>query len=63
MPADRSPHPARLVERPGAGVAPIDARARRIGRARRVQDAWLRGLGGTTPAARPQPPGPAGRER
>jgi hypothetical protein len=53
MPADRSTQLARLVERLGTDLSVPDARERRIGRARRVQDAWLRDLGGlrTTDAA------------
>lgn len=46
MPADRSTQLARLVERLGTDLSLPDVRDRRIGRARRVQDAWLRGLGG-----------------
>jgi DNA-binding transcriptional LysR family regulator len=63
MPADRSTHLARLVERLGADVTLTDARERRIDRARRVQDAWLRGLRGAAGAGRPQPPPPSSRDR
>ena len=56
MPADRSTQLARLVERLGTDLSVPDVRDRRIGRARRVQDAWLRGLGGLrTPGAPPEP--------
>jgi len=45
MTTDRSLRTAaRLIERLGPDLTARDARARRIDRARRVQDAWLRGL-------------------
>jgi hypothetical protein len=63
MPADRSTHLARLVERLGADVTLTDVRDRRIDRARRVQDAWLRSLRGAAAAARAQPSRPSSRDR
>ena len=52
MTADRSLRLTRLVERLGPDLSARDERARRIDRARRVQDAWLRGLG-TAPSRTP----------
>jgi hypothetical protein len=63
MPANRSTHLARLVERIGADVTLSDPRDRRIDRARRVQDAWLGGLRGAAAAARRQSPRPSSRDR